>query len=47
MLMAGGADNQPKTPEEFEEFHKLFDIHRAISTAIEGAKVLIENDVKK
>jgi len=47
MLMAGGADDQPQTPEEFEDFHKKFDIHRAISTAIEGLKFLIENDLKK
>ena len=46
MLMAGSADTQPQTEEEFAEFHKLFDVHRAISTAIEGLKILIENDLK-
>jgi uridine phosphorylase len=46
MLMAGSADTQPQTAAEIEEFHKLFDINRAISTAIEGLKVLIENDLK-
>jgi uridine phosphorylase len=47
MLMAGSSDTQPQTIEEREEFNKLFDIHRAISTAVEGLKVLIENDLKK
>ncbi|MDO9545320.1 MAG: nucleoside phosphorylase [Pelolinea sp.] len=46
MLMAGSADTQPKTDAEIEEFSKLFDINRAISTAIEGLKVLIENDLR-
>jgi len=45
MLMAGSADTQPQTEEEFVEFHKLFDVHRAISTAIERLKILIENDL--
>jgi uridine phosphorylase len=47
MLMAGSADAQPQTPQEFEEFHKLFDVRRAISTAVEGLKVLIEQDLRK
>jgi uridine phosphorylase len=47
MLMAGSADTQPQTEEEREEFNKLFDIHRAISTAVEGLKILIENDLKQ
>ncbi len=47
MLMAGSEDAQNKTPEEQEEFHKMFDVHRAISTAIEGLKYLIEQDKKK
>jgi uridine phosphorylase len=46
MLMSGSAETQPQTPEEMENFHKLFDIQRAISTSIEGLKVLIENDLK-
>ena len=46
MLMAGSADTQPKTENEIAEFHKLFDVHRAISTAVEGLKILIENDLK-
>jgi hypothetical protein len=45
--MAGSADAQPQTPQEFEEFHKLFDVRRAISTAVEGLKVLIEQDLRK
>ncbi len=47
MLMAGSADSQPETPEEFEEFSRMFDVNRAISTAVEGLKVLIEQDLKK
>jgi uridine phosphorylase len=47
MLMAGSADKQPETPQEWEVFNKMFDVHRAISTAIEGLKVLIEQDLKK
>jgi uridine phosphorylase len=47
MLMAGSADTQPKTPEEWDHFHKMLDIHRAISTAVEGIKVLIEQDRAK
>ena len=47
MLMAGSADMQPKTAQEQEEFNKMFDVHRAISTAVEGIKVLIEQDLKK
>ena len=47
MLMAGSADAQPQTPEEHEEFNKMFDVHRAISAAVEGIKVLIEQDLKK
>ncbi len=47
MLMAGSPENAPKTLEEQQEFIKLFDINRAISTAIEGLKVLIEDDRKK
>jgi uridine phosphorylase len=46
MLMSGNAETQPQTPEEMENFHKLFDIQRAISTSIEGLKVLIENDLR-
>jgi uridine phosphorylase len=47
MLMAGSADTQPQTPEEHDEFNKMFDVHRAISAAVEGIKVLIEQDLKK
>jgi uridine phosphorylase len=46
MLMSGSEDKQPETAEEMEKFHKLFDIQRAISTSIEGLKVLIENDLR-
>ena len=46
MLMAGSPDTQPQTPAEIEEFNKLFDVNRAILTAIEGLKILIENDLK-
>ena len=38
MLMAGGVDHQPKTKKDREEFEKLFDVERAILTAIEGLK---------
>ena len=47
MLMGGTVGVQPKTPTEIEYHNKMFDIHRAISTAIEGLKVLIEQDLKK
>ncbi|MCD6356820.1 MAG: nucleoside phosphorylase [Anaerolineaceae bacterium] len=47
MLMAGSADTQPQTKAEQEEFERLFDIHRAISTAIEGLKVLIKKDLDR
>jgi len=44
MLMAGSMDTQPKTEEEIQEFNRLFDVNRAIKTAIEGLKILIEQD---
>lgn len=44
MLMAGGADHTPHTEEEIREFQELFDINRAIQTAIEGIKILIRKD---
>jgi len=44
MMMAGGADHAPRTEEELQVFHELFDIHRAIKTAIEGIKILIQKD---
>ena len=46
MLMAGSVDTQPNTEEEIQEFNRLFDVNRAISTAVEGLKVLIEQDRK-
>lgn len=44
MLMAGGAEHTPQTEEEMREFHELFDINRAIKTAIEAIKILIQKD---
>jgi uridine phosphorylase len=44
MLMAAPAEEQPQTEAEMEAFEKLFDVDRAIRTAIEGIKVLIVND---
>jgi len=44
MLMAGSTQNQPGTPEELEEFNKLFDVDRVIKAAVEGLKVLIQKD---
>jgi uridine phosphorylase len=41
MLMAGTEEAQAVTPEEFE---RLFDVRRAIESAIEALKVLIEQD---
>jgi len=46
MLMAGNSGHTPQTEEEIKEFYSLFDINRAILTAIEGIKVLIEKDQK-
>lgn len=46
MLMAGSADNIPKTEEEKNEFNRLFDIQRAIQTAIEAIKILIKKERK-
>ncbi len=44
MLMSASVDNTPRTDAEIAEFKRLFDVQRAIKTAIEGLKVLIEND---
>ena len=44
MLMAGSAELQPQTPEEAEEFERMFDVDRAIRVGIEGMKILIVND---
>jgi uridine phosphorylase len=44
MLMASSPDMDPRTEAELAEFKRLFDVQRAIQTAIEGLKVLIEND---
>ena len=44
MLMAGGADHAPQTEAELKEFNELFDVQRAIRTAIEAIKILIEKD---
>ena len=46
MLMAGSVDTQPTNAEEQEEFNRLFDVKRAIATAVEGLKILIEQDRK-
>lgn len=47
MLMAGGTDHAPKTEEELKEFQELFDVKRAIQTAIEAIKILIQKDRDK
>lgn len=47
MLMAGSSDHLPETEEEIKEFNELFDVQRAIKTAIEAIKILIENDRTK
>lgn len=47
MLMAGSADHIPQTEEEIRAFNELFDVHRAIKTAIEAIKILIEKDRAK
>jgi len=47
MLMSCSMDMAPKTEAEMAEAASLFDIHRAIRTAIEGLKVLIQNDKAK
>ncbi len=44
MLLAGGSDYTPHTKGELKEFQRMFDIDRAIRTAIEGLKVIIEKD---
>jgi uridine phosphorylase len=44
MLMASMTDPFPETEEEQKAFAALFDIDRVIRTAIEGLKVLIEQD---
>ena len=46
MLMSSSADKAPQTEAEIAEFERLFDVQRAIRTAIEGLKVLIEDDRK-
>jgi uridine phosphorylase len=47
MLMAGSADHAPQTEADLKEFNELFDIQRAIRTAIEAIKILIEKDRAK
>ncbi len=44
MLMSASPDKAPKSEAELVEFRRLFDVQRAIQTAIEGLKILIEND---
>jgi uridine phosphorylase len=47
MLMAAipeDPENYDPTPEELEAFNQLFDIERAIGVAVEGLKILIEQD---
>ena len=44
MLMAATSESAPQTEEERQRRAALFDIDRAIRTAIEGLKILIEKD---
>jgi len=44
MLTAGDIENPPETEEEIAAFLALFDIKRAIKVAIEGLKILIQQD---
>jgi len=46
MLMAQIFEAPPQTDEEMKAFMALFDVDRAIRTAVEGLKVLIELDHK-
>jgi uridine phosphorylase len=47
MLMSCSMYMAPKPEAEMAEAASLFDIHRAIRTAIEGLKILIQNDKAK
>jgi uridine phosphorylase len=47
MLMAGHIENPPETEEEIAAMMALFDVDRAIRVAIEGLKLLIEQDRKR
>lgn len=49
MLIAGGAVNEkePVTEEEIANRKELLNIERPISVAIEGLKIIIQNDLKK
>ena len=47
MLMSSSPEQAPKTEKEIQEFEKMFNIERVIRTAIEGLKVLIEQDRQK
>ena len=44
MLMAGDFENPPQSEAELKARMALFDVDRAIRTAVEGLKVLIETD---
>lgn len=44
MLMAAPPETLPETEEEMAALEALWDVNRAICTAIEGLKVLIEQD---
>lgn len=44
MLMAASVEEHPETEEEISEMMAFFDVDRAIRVAIEGLKILIEND---
>ncbi|MFH1026886.1 MAG: uridine phosphorylase [Pseudomonadota bacterium] len=44
MLMAGDFENPPQSEAELKAMMALFDVERAIRTAVEGLKVLIEMD---
>jgi len=44
MLIAGNESTNAISEEEYQKVKMLFDVDRAIQVAIEGVKVLIEND---
>ncbi len=47
MLMSGAPETAPTTIEEVQNFKEIFDTNRVIKVAVEGLKILIENDRKK
>ena len=46
MAMGSLFEKAPETPEEFADLHSRFDINRPIQVAIEGLKILIQQDLQ-